>query len=388
MRIAICTDQYLPLISGLVDSVDTVAAALRAHGHTVRIYAPTISGCMPDRNVYRFPSWSLPGSGNGITFALPLGAMRDMRAFAPDVIHTELFGSVGWLAVWAARRLRVPLVGTDHTFPADFLRYAKLDFSPFPYLARAYAAFYYNHCDFITAPSERVINELRSHGCKRPSVVLSNPVQGIFKPLPEKDSLKRKFGIGQRAVLIFGRLAPEKNIDTSLEVFAAAVNKTDTDLVIIGDGPLKNSLLKKVVSLSISQKVKFLGTMRGENLVEAINACEIYLITSTSETQSMTTIQALACGLPVVAARSGGLVQYVQDGTTGYLIDPKSVAEYVNKTVHLLTNAPLRESMGRAAVESVRAFSPDAIATQFEHIYTRLIRQYGHSRKSTIGTLV
>lgn len=170
MRVAVCSDQYLPLLSGLVDSIDTLSRELRAKGHAVRIYAPTLPGAERDENACRFPSWTLPGSGDSMVVALPLGVMKDMRAFKPDVIHTHLVGITGLFALHASRRLSVPLVGTDHTLPADYLHYAKLDFPPFPYLVRKFSAWYYNRCAFVTTPGGSVLQELRDYGMARPRV--------------------------------------------------------------------------------------------------------------------------------------------------------------------------------------------------------------------------
>lgn len=368
MRIAICSDQYLPLLSGLVDSIDTLSRELRARGHAVRIYAPTLPGAERDENACRFPSWTLPGSGGAMIVALPLGAMADMRAFKPDVIHTHLAGVTGFFALYASRRFAIPLVGTDHTLPADYLHYAKLNFPPFPYLVRKFSAWYYNRCAFVTTPGGSVLQELHDYGMKRPSRIVSNPLPTrLFRPLWQKDELKKKFGIGERAVLIFGRIAKEKNLDFAVGVFAR-VGK-ETELVFIGDGPYRGELEKKIREQGLQSRVRFLGILRGEPLVEAINACDACLITSTSETQSLTTVQALACGLPVVAANAGGLKEYVRHGEAGYLVEPDDEAAFVERLSSLLGDPDTLARFGRDARESVLHLSPERIASEFETVY-------------------
>lgn len=368
MRIAICSDQYLPLLSGLVDSIDTLSRELRARGHAVRIYAPTLPGAGRDENVFRFPSWTLPGSGDSMVVALPLGVMKDMRAFRPDVIHTHLAGVTGFFALYASRRFAVPLVGTDHTLPADYLHYAKLDFPPFPYLVRKFSAWYYNRCAFVTTPGGSVLQELRDYGMKKPARIVSNPLPTrLFRPLGRRGELKKILGIGERAILVFGRIAKEKNLDFALDVFARMGD--ETELVFVGDGPERGELEKKIREQGLQSRVRFLGILRGEPLVEAINTCDVCLITSTSETQSLTTVQALACGLPVVAARAGGLKEYVRHGETGYLIEPDNEKVFAERLTSLLRDPDTLARFGRNARESILHLSPERIAEAFETIY-------------------
>lgn len=373
MRIAICTDQYLPLLSGLVDSVEVLSEALRKRGHEVRIYAPAMADMQPDPHVFRFPLLFAPGGSVFISW--PRGAMRDMRAFNPDIVHTELFGMAGFLAWHAARRLRVPLVGTDHTFPADYLHYMHLDFPPFPYLSKKFAAWYYGHCAIVTAPSENLLDELRAYGMRRQGVAISNPIAPFFRPLPNKSELKKELGIGARAIAVFGRIAEEKNIDMTLDIFAKVLKTTDSNLVFIGDGARRKVLEARAREAPFVGRVKFLGTLRGEPLARAINACDTLLITSRSETQSMTTLQALACGLSAVAADSGGLPEFVHSGENGFCVAPDDADTFAARLTELLTNAN-PSITSEACVRSVERFSPDNIAAQFEKIYKGVLETH------------
>lgn len=379
MRVAICTDQYLPLVSGLVDSVETLAKELRKNGHEVRVYAPALPGSVPEPQVYHFPSWCLPGSGGGVILSFPFGALKDMRAFKPDIIHTHLFGTAGFLAWRAARKFGVPLIGTDHTSPADYLHYFYLNFQPFIFLVRRFAAWFYSRCAVVTAPSQHILDELYDYGLKDlPMEVISNPIQiSLFRPLQNKQELKQKFGqkfkIGERTVLLFGRVAVEKNLDMALEVFKTLSQKTDVQLVVVGNGPYRKTLEEKVEIMGLKSKVLFLGVLRGETLVEALNATDVCLVTSTSEIQPMTILQAMAVGLPVVGARAGGVPECIIDGDTGYLVEPKDKNGYVEKLLFLLNDQLLRENFGVAARKVVLNYSPEYIARQFEEVYKKAI---------------
>jgi glycosyltransferase involved in cell wall biosynthesis len=371
MRVAICTDQYLPLISGLVDSVDTLARELRAMGHEVRIYAPVLPGSVPDKNIFHFPSWTLPGSGSGIVLSFPFGAIKNMREFKPDVIHTHLFGIAGLLALVASRRLKVPLVGTDHTSPADYLHYFYLNFQPFIFLARSYASWFYSRCALVTAPSQHVLDELYEYGMHHtPMQVISNPIPfDLFRPLEHKAARKEKYGVRKNAVLLFGRIAQEKNLDTALAVFKKLRETLDAQLVVVGDGPYRKELEENVRAQKLEASVTFLGVLRGDALVEALNTTEALLVTSTSEIQPMTILQAMATGLPVVGARAGGVPSVIIDGDTGYLVEPSAIDAYAKKLELLLTDDLLRENFGRAARASISSYSPREIAQKFVEVY-------------------
>src|SRR4051794_13457682 len=110
MRIAIATDIYLPQLSGIADSIEALCGELGKAGHEVRIYAPRVAGAPATQKVRRLPAWSIPGSGGGLQLVMPFGMLADLRRFRPDVIHVHMFSSIGWAAVYASRRLRVPLV--------------------------------------------------------------------------------------------------------------------------------------------------------------------------------------------------------------------------------------------------------------------------------------
>ncbi len=243
MRIALVTDQYLPLVSGLVDSIEVLASQLIQQGHEVRIYAPAMPGSVPEPRIFHFPTWILPGSGGAIQITLPRGAMRDMRRFKPDVVHTHLCGIAGLFGWFAARRLKVPFIGTDHTFPADYLHYAHLDFWPFPWIVKKFSAWYYNRCDFVTTPSRELLEELTDYGLYKPAKIVSNHIPSdLFRPLQAKEELRKKWNIGDKAVLLFGRIAEEKNLDVALDAFEKLSTVSTAQLVIVGDGVYRTEL--------------------------------------------------------------------------------------------------------------------------------------------------
>ncbi len=372
MKIAFCTDIYLPQLSGVADSIKLITDNLKHRGHQIRIYAPDRSGAEPDTDIVRLNSWEIPQSNGDLAFVVPIGMTKDMKEFAPDLIHVHTFGTIGIATLYARNALGVPLVGTDHTFPADYMHYFGLDYEPFKDGARKFAAWFYNNCDQVTAPSKSMIEELKEYGLEVPTSVISNIIStDIFRPLGEKDSLKKKFDIKGKGVLIFGRVAKEKNLDFALEIFAEAAKEEEMTFVVLGHGPYEEELQKKAEEIGINSK--FLGVLRGETLVEAINACDLYLITSTSDTQSMTTLQSMACELPVVGAKAGGLPEYVFDGLTGFVVEPTDKKTYVEKILKLLKDDKMSKDFGVEGRKKAMEFSPESITDKFEEVYKMVL---------------
>jgi glycosyltransferase involved in cell wall biosynthesis len=374
MRIAIATDIYLPQLSGIADSIDTLAGELIKAGHEVRIYAPRVRGAASAPHVRRLPAFAVPGSGGGLQLVLPLGLTRDLRKFSPDVIHVHMFAAVGWAGVRAGRRLAIPVVGTDHTFPADYLHYLRLDYHWLKTFVRKFAARFYNRCRVVTAPSRSMIEELQAHGLTAPTTVVSNPIRtDLFRPLDRRGEIKRRLGIGPEAVLLFGRVAAEKNLELAVDIFAGVAERRHAELVVIGDGPYRGALEQRLAERKLGSRTRILGELRGEALNEAINACDLYLITSKSETQSMTLLQASAAGLPVVAIRAGALPEYVADGQTGYLVDESDRDRFVELIVSLLDDRGFARRLGAKGREFAQKFGPPAMAAAFTAVYAEAI---------------
>lgn len=375
MRIAICTDMYLPQIGGVMDSIEIRARSLRSMGHEVRVFAPYIRGCTPDPDVIRLFSLAVPGTDGGMALVFPFGLTRHLRDFKPDIIDIESFAPVGLAAQYASWRLRIPAHGVSHGSPADYLGYFFLDFAPFRWAANTYMAWFFSLCDSISAPSQHTLDELSRYGVRGiPMHLISNPIDtAVFHPLPDKATLKKGFDIGGQAVLVFGRIALEKNLDIAVSSFERIADRTAAQLVFIGVGPYRPKLDALIRRAGLADRSLFLGLKRGEELARAINACDVLLITSRTEAQSMTTLQTMACALPVVAARAGALPEFVRTGETGYAVDPSDPDAFASRLIELLEKPGEAHAMGQRGRGIAERFSPALIAEQMYAAYDAAI---------------
>lgn len=372
MRIAICTDMYLPQLGGVADSVVLQARGLRALGHSVRIFAAHMRGETPDSEVARFASFELFDG----TFCIvsPFGILRAIEEYRPDVIHVHSFGTIGLMARRAAKRLGISSVATTHGSPVDYLHYFYLDFEPFRYLALRFVAWFFGGFNVVTAPASQPLDTLVRAGLRHVSTtVISNAVDEMqFRHLEDKQTLRERIGLTHRAVLIFGRLAQEKNLDQAFKIFADVHARTGAQLVIAGDGPYRGVLEARARQLGIAEHTFFMGRLSGDALVTTINACDVMIMTSRSEAQPMTILQANLCGVPVVGARAAGIPESINDTETGYVVDADDSAAFADHVSRLISDEVLQKKMSAAAIEHAHGHHPAEIARTWERLYRTL----------------
>jgi glycosyltransferase involved in cell wall biosynthesis len=218
--------------------------------------------------------------------------------------------------------------------------------------------------------------------------VISNPIRlDAFRPLPQRQLLKAKFDFSDFTILYAGRLAPEKRVDLLVRAVAGLVSEVPAvRLALLGRGSAESDLISLCRSLGMAERVRFLGFLPSHTTVaEAYNAADVFAIASTAETQSIATMQAMACGLPVVGVRAWGLGEYINE-TNGLLVDPGDVGALGKALTYLAAHPEARVRLGREGQKCVTRFSAPAIATEWEEIYQAIATDFQH-RRSVKGVL-
>lgn len=386
MKIAIFSDNFYPELSGISDSIISLAKELVKLGHKICFYAPKYAVAdysavnLPRKElnlgrnikITRLTSLPAPFAGSQSRLVLPLIFRRLFKDFQPDVIHSQLFGGVGLIALAAAKFYKLPLVGTNHTSITDFVAGAYIKKQ-----SLKYSIWYYNRCNFVTAPSQSVFKEMSAYGFNRPHKVISNPIDtNTFCPLDHKSAYKKKFGLSGHTVVYAGRLSLEKNIEALIRAAALAKKRiNDINLAIAGSGRLEIKLKRLARQLGLENEVKFFGVLSKVDLAKLYQASEIFSIASISETQSLTLMQALASGLPAVAVRARALPEYVNE-KNGFLIKAGQARAMAEKFIILLSNEKLRRKLGRGAHWYVQQFSAPNIAEKWAKLYSKVIEDY------------
>ncbi len=402
MRIAIFSDNFYPELSGIADSIIALAKNLAARGHVVDFYVPDYTEknyralklphkeivLGPNIHIHRFHSFPYKTDTGQGRLVIPIGLRATNIADSmPDIIHTQMFFGVGLEAIFAARFLKRPLVGTQHTAVKEFLKYSPIRSAWSDRLILAYVNWYYEQCDVVTAPSESVFTEMTSLGFRsKKSLAISNPIDiNTFRPLKEKSALKKKFGLGEHTLVYAGRMSDDKHPEILVRALAIAKKTVpDAMLAFAGKGAAEERLRSLAKELGIASSVKFLGFVDKPTLCEIYNASEVFGIASTSDTQSLVMMQAMASGIPVIGVNARALPEYINEAN-GFLVEPNDEKAFAEKLIYLLKNPNIAEKLGAGGRAYAEQFSEDAITTQWEAIYEKTIKDYNKSHEDKFG---
>jgi phosphatidylinositol alpha 1,6-mannosyltransferase len=344
MRVAIITESYAPDINGVANSVTRVAAHLAAAGHEPMVIAP-----MPRRALHgqithapypvlRLPSLPLPGYPN-VRLTPPAGAiLAALREHRPDVVHLASPFLLGAWGATAAARLGVPIVAVYQT---DIPGYATAyGVGPAREAAWRWIQHIHERAKITLAPSSATAEQLRRRGINGISRWGRGVDTELFHP-GRRDPLLRKelAPNGELLVGYVGRLAHEKRACLLREV----AELPGVRVVLAGDGPTREKVRK-----AIPQAI-FLGTRSGADLARIYASLDVFAHTGPHETFCQTIQEAMASGLPVVAPASGGPLDLVRQGVTGFLVPPGDAGALADAVRVLAGDALLRRSFGLSA---------------------------------------
>ena len=285
---------------------------------------------------------------------------------------------MGLEALWGAKFLRVPLVGTNHTAITEFVKnkYFSQEFSE--KYSLKFVSWFYNHCDFVTAPSESVFTEMTANGFSRPHQVVSNPIDTKTFFLADentKKQLKQSLGVSPHTFVFAARFSPEKNIDVLVKALALIKKKIpDAMLALAGHGTEQERLEILANDLGVKENLKFFGTLSKAKLCELYQASDVFAIASTCETQGLVMMQAFACGLPAVGVSARGLAEYIND-ENGILVSPYDPKALAQEIAFLFENPSKRTKLGEGAYQFVQQFSIAAIIDIWENLYAKLVKK-------------
>jgi glycosyltransferase involved in cell wall biosynthesis len=382
LHIAFFTNYYHPVVNGVVRSVASFREILMQQGHNVFIFAQSADNYKDTEPfIFRYPSLPLPLPGD-IAAALPVSPFVDqlLPALKLDVIHTHHPILLGQTAARKAAELNLPLVFTFHTQYWEYTHYI-----PFPqeviqeFLKNAVHRWlrdFMRKCQHIIIPSESLKDILvRDYGLTDRYTVI--PTGTNLDPFSNADgkSLRSEKDWKDKTILIsVGRLAPEKNWDTLLRAFASVhANHPDLHLVLIGDGPARQTLESLAAELGVTNQVTFTGAVPFEEIPRYLKAADLFTFASVTETQGLVTIEAMAAGLPVVAVDGPGTRDIVEHGKQGLLTenDPDALAKSLQK---LLSDPQRIKRLSHNALKKARTFDVSGLGKQLVSVYEQAIQ--------------
>ncbi|WP_029420349.1 N-acetyl-alpha-D-glucosaminyl L-malate synthase BshA [Alicyclobacillus macrosporangiidus] len=314
-------------------------------------------------DVVSYPVWRTP-----IDLALAAWMARVMEQHRIDVLHVHYalpFAVCAFLARQMAPRRRVPVVTTLHGTDVTLLSQDRTLFD----LVR----FGLLHSDAVTAVSRSLAAQTEARfGLERPIHCIHNFVDPhVFRPAELPDLRRALAPNGEPILLHVSNFRPVKRVADVLRVFARVRTKVAARLVLVGEGPDAWEVRQLTETLGIAPHVVFLG--KQDDVVPLYQVADLFLLPSQQESFGLAALEAMACGVPVIASDAGGIPEVVRDGETGFLRPVGDVEGMAQAAVRVLSDDALHQRLSRQAVARARsAFSMADKVAEYERLYQSL----------------
>ncbi|MHC5252214.1 glycosyltransferase family 4 protein [Listeria kieliensis] len=392
MNIGIFTDTYSPQISGVATSIVTLEEELRRRGHNVYIFTttdPNADRASEEGRVFRLPSIPF------VFFPERRIAIAGMSKFIRlvgelnlDIIHTHTEFSLGLLGKKIAKKYSIPIIHTYHTMYVDYLHYIAKGKILKPNMVKRMTRSFCESYQALIAPTQKVRHHLEECGLNKLIYTIPTGTDlHSFERADEKtlDAIRSELGISKDdpIVLSLGRVAYEKNIDAILDAFPKVLSEIpNAKLVIVGDGPVKAELEEKSVELGLAESVIFTGAVEWAKVGNYYQLGHLFVSASTSETQGLTYIEAMASGLPVVAKRDESIEDFLIDEKTGFLFD--SDEELADRLLFVLKNPGRAKQIAQNGRSEVLCYSAETFGKTVEAAYMEVIAAYQSTERKPI----
>lgn len=380
LRIGFFSDFYLPVVSGIATSMQLLTQGLRDAGHDVTIFAPRFPDYEDEEpKVRRVPSFrymTLPE----VYVAVP-GTPRTtwaLRSLELDVVHVHSPLTVGMMAYITARAKRLPLVYTYHTSLTDYTHYMKVvgGTRPAYHAARWFSAATANLSDQVVVPSKKFKRLLESQNVHRPVHAIPNGIDlsnFLIATQPGRFRLRLGLEAGAPLLVFVGRIDPEKNIDFLMDAFERiAARIPNVHFALAGDGAARPGLQAKAATLSARKRVHFLGMLDRADLPDLLHDSTMFISASTTETQCLSMVEAIATGLPVVTVQDEAFEGIVENGGNGHTV-PLDLQVFTDKVCDLVADHPRLERYRRRSFEMSKRFSIETQVNTMVELYRTAI---------------
>ena len=347
MRIAFLTDTYTPQVNGVTTIVRRIVELLGRTHHRAVVVAPQYpAGPPPPDAELRVPSLPFPPyPAIRLSVPQPKRIARFLDAFRPELVHVVTEGPIGLVGRRYARRRGIPLVTSFHTdFPQHSRYYGLGRLEP---LIWRWLVWFHGPALFTHTPGEAVRAELARRGLPRVRVWGRGVDTATFDHRKRDPAFRHRLGVpfGATLILHVGRMAAEKNLEVLTAAWTIAHEQLDgaATFVFAGDGPLAR---RCAAAMPWAIHLGFLEVPLLATLYASADVC---VLPSRTETCGLVAPEAMASGLPVIAADAGGFRESVTDGVTGFLVPPDDVRGFASAIARLALDADLRRRMSEEA---------------------------------------
>lgn len=377
MNIAFYTDTFLPAVDGVVTSIRNFSTELQKRGHNVYIFAPAsgTNTATDSANVFyvrgitfkNYPQYSL-----GLS---PFVGSLKMRELDIDIVHAQTPFTMGMAGMINAKLNKLPLVGSFHTMFTDssviktyagsnkFMKNIANKYS------WAYAKFFYSKCNTIIVPSavvERILNE---KGINNTTIVDGSvDLKRFNRKVNGRQVRERLIGKNHKLVLYVGRTSKEKRLSVMIKA-AARLKDRKITFVVAGTGPALDYYKSMVNRYNLNDTFKFTGFIDDKDLPKYYAACDAFCIPSTFETQGVVSLEAMACGKPVIGADYMALGEVIRNGKNGEKFIPGDSTDCAKKIEKVINNV----SQYKETVGTAEKYSIERITDKLLKVYKELV---------------
>ncbi|MXP27467.1 glycosyltransferase [Porphyrobacter algicida] len=376
LRLALISGNYNMVRDGPTQALNRLVGYMLDHGAAVRVFAPTVENPQVEAvgEVISIPSFAIPGRSE---YRIPIGlvgeAKREFEAFCPNIVHVASPDRASRQGAKWARDHGVPVLASVHTRFETYPQYYHLGFME-P-VVEAWLRKLYRRCDALVAPSDGMVEVLHRQRMHREIGIWSRGVdRTIFNSTARDLEWRRSLGFADDEIAIgfLGRVVMEKGLPEFAETMNELTKRgVKHKVLVLGDGPARSWFAEKV------PEAAFGGYLMGADLGRAVAGMDIFFNPSITETFGNVTLEAMACGVPVVAARATGATTLVRDGVTGQLVTPGDIPAYADAIAAYIDDPALRQKHGEAGEARSKEFSWEAINRSMAETYLRLVERRG-----------
>ncbi len=389
MRIFYSLEAFYPHLSGVTIVTDRIASYFAKQGNETFIITSSDKGNFlieqgsKGYTIIRLKSYpSVVRKKIRISPFPQIATFKLFKKFKPDIIHLQDPVFISEALSKEALKRKIPVIATQHSslaFPLSYLGLPEVVSAwAGKILATTLSHFYNKHCRLIITPSNFIKNEVLNWGVKIPVEVVSNGIDlRIFKKGKVSLEFLQKYYlqdfISKPVVFYSGRIDKDKNLEVLIKAIPLVLKEKEVNFLFLGDGDIKNDLKRVVKSMNIEEHLRFIGPLQptDSNLPQFYQLSSLFVIPSFIEGQSLATMEAMASGLPIVAANGGALKELVFDNENGFLVNPFSEKEFAEKILAVLSDEKLKKRMSQKSLELIKSHDISNTFKKLEEIYQR-----------------
>jgi 1,2-diacylglycerol 3-alpha-glucosyltransferase len=401
MKIAYIAQAYPPMISGAAIVVERLAASMSARGHSTLVLAASDKGpsyTTQKDGVRIVRLHSIPNPKRAYQYFTP-GSFRsidrELRVFQPDIIHIHDLLSLGVAGIFAGRITKTPVIATVHALPWFISAYLP----PIPGIRPSvetvlwlYSRWLNEQCERMIVPTSTTSQTIAAKGGFQTTEISNGVDLECFSPVPthprESEQLRDRLGLdpAKPIILHVGRLDIDKRVDIAILAAANAMRQCDAQLLIVGDGERRESLIELTTELGIRDRSFFPGFMHPQEEIPGVyRMASVFITTSEIETQGLVLLEALASELPAVAVDATCIHEIIKNNHNGFLVPPGDADVAGDKLLELLRYPSQARRMGAAGRIIAQNHSVTISLNKYESLYKGTINAYATDRQRKLA---